>query len=186
MKFTILALFLLSSSLLDAATVNYKNKYCQKKKFVTSKKQTPPLHCDKNFILLKHKRGGEYHHEYFAKGNIIRCAKLFKVLEDPSGFGAFYRFSDIEKSMMDFAVNECNRIEEEKEQFESALVEYNKAKGTCTNKMNNQNKKYRKPRTQFINKQNENIGKDTKQEKDPENQEKEDKGTGNNQQCEAL
>ena len=157
----------MSSILVDAASTNYKRKYCKNKEFVRSGTQIPHLHCHKDFFLLKPK-GGD--HVYFAKGNKIRCANLFKVLNNPDRFGAFYNIDEIEKSMMTFAINECNRNKGERKLYENALVVYKKAKAASKNKMS-KNKIYSQQKTKvgkknkFINKQNKKFGKGKKKTK---------------------
>ena len=157
----------MSSILVDAASTNYKSEYCKNKEFVTSGKKTPHLHCSTTFFLLKPKGGV---HVYFAQKNVIRCAKLFEVLEDPDRFGAFYKIAEIEKSMMNFANNECNRNKGERKLYENALVVYKRAKAASKNKMS-KNKKYSQP-----NRQNKKFGKGQKKKKN----------MGNNQQCGAI
>ena len=158
----------MSSILVDAASTNYKKKYCNKQEFVTDKTKTPHLHCGKGFFTLKHKNKNG--HENFVQGSKIMCANLFKVLGNPNRYGAFYRFVEIEKSMMNFAKKECNRNTGEKKLYKKALVVYNKVKADGKNKMS-KNKKNNKRKTkvgrkmEFINKQNKKFGKGIKKTK---------------------
>uniref|UniRef100_A0A1X7U4A5 Uncharacterized protein n=1 Tax=Amphimedon queenslandica TaxID=400682 RepID=A0A1X7U4A5_AMPQE len=102
MKFTILALFLMSFILVDA--VGYK-KYCKNKKYLVNGKDIPHLHCEKDAFMLTWGSKKNKRHAYFVQSNVVRCNKLNEVLNDPGRY-RFNKVPAIEEAMIRFGVDE--------------------------------------------------------------------------------
>ena len=107
MKLTILALFLMSFILVNAA-INYK-KYCKGKKYFEDGDVIPHLHCEKNAFMLTHGSKKNKKHAHFVKKNQVRCNKLDEVLKDPKRY-QLKKDSAIVKAMKKFGKDKCPEV----------------------------------------------------------------------------
>ena len=108
MKFTILALFLLSFILIDAVkAINYKKKYCNDMDDIGNIEDGASLECNKDWIDFSFEDDYSGGIIRFAKNDKDKCNRFYHILEYPQYYGAFYRSKEVTDSLQKFGVIEC-------------------------------------------------------------------------------
>ena len=111
MKFTILALFLVSFILIDAVkATNYKKKYCKERNVIGNIEDGASLKCNKNWIKFSFRDDYSDGFITFAKDDEDMCDRFFHVLKYPQ---YFYQNQEVTTLMRKFGAKECGSDEGE-------------------------------------------------------------------------
>uniref|UniRef100_A0A1X7U414 Uncharacterized protein n=1 Tax=Amphimedon queenslandica TaxID=400682 RepID=A0A1X7U414_AMPQE len=112
MKFTILALFLLSCIFIDnVKAVRYREKYCNGMETVEGDKAS--LRCHSNWIKFIFENDYFIGHIELIKNDPDTCKRFYHILRYPQFYGKLYESQEVTESLRKFGVKECGSDEGE-------------------------------------------------------------------------